>query len=86
MYYVYILRSKRFTKQTYIGYTKDLRQRFEQHNQGHSKHTSKFRPWELVFYAAFPDKQLAMEFEDYLNGIPARPLHERGYCKKIDAP
>ena len=66
MYYVYILRSECVTKQTYIGYTSDLRQRLEQHNQGFSKHTAKFRPWELIFYAAFPDKQLALEFESYL--------------------
>ena len=66
MYYVYILRSERVTKQTYIGYTSDIRQRLEQHNQGLSKHTAKFCPWKLIFYAAFPDKHLALEFESYL--------------------
>ena len=66
MYYVYILRSKCDNKCTYTGYTSDLRERLEQHNQGFSKHTAKFRPWELIFYAAFPNKQLALEFEVYL--------------------
>ena len=66
MYYVYILRSKNTPKQTYIGYTSDLRKRLKKHNQGLSKHTSKICPWVLIFYAAFPKKQRALEFEEYL--------------------
>ena len=41
MYYFYILKSKKSKAQTYIGYTSDLRQRFERHNQGLSNHYEK---------------------------------------------
>ena len=44
---VYILRSIPHPKQTYIGYTHDLKTRLAQHNAGKSAHTSKFAPWSL---------------------------------------
>ena len=77
MYYVYILKSKKTRAQTYIGYTSDLRQRFERHNQGLSKHTAKFRPWELIFYAVFPDKQVALEFESYLKSHSGKAFAQK---------
>jgi len=66
MYYVYILKSENFSKQTYIGFTKDLRKRLKAHNDGGNPHTSKFRPWQLIFYSAFENKDRALEFERYL--------------------
>ncbi len=47
MYYVYILRSVNFPKQTYRGYTEDLKARIKAHNAGKSTHTAKYLPWEL---------------------------------------
>jgi putative endonuclease len=66
VYYVYILRSKRHPAQTYVGSTRDLRSRLKTHNSGGSTHTSKFRPWELMVYIAFPRRQQAEMFERYL--------------------
>lgn len=66
MYYVYLIRSVEFPEQTYKGFTKDLKQRIKDHNSGHSKHTAKFAPWELISYHAFADEQKAREFEHYL--------------------
>ncbi len=66
MHYTYILKSQSVPRQTYIGYTSDLPRRLEHHNQGFSEYTAKFRPWKLIFYAAFSNKQLALEFETYL--------------------
>ena len=66
MYYVYLLRSIKHPNQIYIGYTKDLKKRFASHNNGQSPHTSKFKPWELVFYTAFRDREKALSFEKYL--------------------
>ena len=65
MYYVYILRSKNFD-QNYIGFTKDLKKRFVDHNAGRSKHTKKFRPWELITYMAFNSEDRARSYEEYL--------------------
>jgi putative endonuclease len=37
-----------------------------QHNSGQSKHTSKYKPWRVVWYASFESKQKAEGFEKYL--------------------
>lgn len=66
MYYVYILRSIAYPKQTYIGYTCDLRARLAQHNAGRSFHTSKFAPRALASYIALPEESLATLLEKYL--------------------
>jgi putative endonuclease len=72
MHYVYIIRSVSEPTQTYTGATEDLKQRLTAHNAGHSPHTSKYVPWELEFYAAFPDKHVAYEFERYLKSHSGR--------------
>lgn len=66
MYYVYLLRSIPFPDQTYRGFTKNLKTRLVDHNAGHSKHTAKYMPWELVCYHAFAEEYKAREFEHYL--------------------
>ncbi len=66
MWYVYIIRSIASSGQLYYGASADLKQRVADHNSGKSTHTSKFAPWELVWYCAFPDKYKALEFEKYL--------------------
>lgn len=66
MYYVYIIRSIDYPCQYYIGFTTSLKARLKKHNEGGCPHTSKFKPWEVVFYCAFPDKGKALAFEKYL--------------------
>jgi putative endonuclease len=66
VYYVYLLRSIPAPDQTYIGYTIDLNARLKSHNQGKSKHTAKYKPWEMVTYTAFNEKSKALSFEKYL--------------------
>ncbi len=66
MFYVYLLKSIKFSGKTYIGFTEDLKARMRAHNTGESKHTAKFAPWELVSYHAFVDKRKAQAFEYYL--------------------
>jgi len=53
MFYVYIIRSVNRPDQTYIGFTRDVKQRLLTHNQGRSSHTAKFSPWHVEFYCAF---------------------------------
>jgi putative endonuclease len=72
MNYVYIIRSLSEPSQTYSGVTADLKQRIADHNAGKSTHTSKYVPWEIEFYAAFPEKQVAYEFERYLKSHSGR--------------
>jgi putative endonuclease len=66
MYYVYLLRSIPSPDQTYIGYTTDLNTRLKSYNHGKSKHTAKYKPWELVTYMAFKEQSKAFSFEKYL--------------------
>jgi len=65
MYYTYILYSSK-SQNFYYGYTEDLRKRFGEHNQGLSKSTAPYRPWKLLFYAAFENMKKAKDFELYL--------------------
>jgi predicted GIY-YIG superfamily endonuclease len=66
MHYVYILRSVAEPKRIYVGCTQDIRARFEKHCSGEVPHTSKFRPWKIVWYCAFQSKDKAYTFEKYL--------------------
>ncbi|MCX6746059.1 MAG: GIY-YIG nuclease family protein [Candidatus Parcubacteria bacterium] len=66
MFYVYILRSEEFPKQIYKGFSTDLKERLRRHNAGESLYTNKYRPWKLIFYAAFENKETAKNFEKYL--------------------
>lgn len=64
-YYVYILQSKK-NKGLYVGYTSNLKQRFEEHNSGKSFATKPFVPYRLIFYEAFLSKRDAKYREEYL--------------------
>jgi predicted GIY-YIG superfamily endonuclease len=68
MYYVYLVRSIPSPRQRYVGFTEDLRQRIADHNTAQNPSTAPFRPWRLVTYLAFSDKQPALSFERYLKG------------------
>ncbi|MEK7461868.1 MAG: GIY-YIG nuclease family protein [Patescibacteria group bacterium] len=65
MNYVYILRCGK-DDGFYIGYTKDLKKRFEQHAKGHSTATKYRLPVKLVYYEAFINNADARAREEYL--------------------
>ena len=50
----------------YIGCTKDLKQRINQHNKGWVKSTKDRRPLSLVYYEACLNQQDALHREKYL--------------------
>ncbi len=64
MYYAYILKLK--DKSYYHGSSDDLKKRIKNHEHGLVESTKNFRPFKLVFYAAFTSKRLATQFEQYL--------------------
>jgi predicted GIY-YIG superfamily endonuclease len=66
MHYVYLIRSSNHPQQTYIGLTDDIEARMRSHNEGANKHTSKYRPWDLITYTAFESRKKAAAFEKYL--------------------
>ena len=65
MYYTYVLRSLK-DNQYYTGFTKDLNQRFEQHQKGRIDSTKDRRPLELIYYEACLDQSDATKREKYL--------------------
>lgn len=64
-YYIYILKSKLDNK-FYVGYTENLKLRFEQHTKGQVKSTRDRRPLMLIYSEACLDKRDAMHREKYL--------------------
>ena len=65
MYYVYVLKSKK-DKKNYVGYTKNLKLRFEHHNRGLIKSTKNRRPLKVIYYEACLNQQDATHREKYL--------------------
>ena len=72
MYYVYKLRSIQIPNEYYVGFTSDIGKRLKAHNHGQVSHTSKFKPWEVIFYFAVGDKKKALDFEKYLKSGSGR--------------
>ncbi len=66
MYYVYIIRSREKQDKFYTWFSENLKQRLKDHNAWKSKHTQKYKPWEIIYYSAFNDKKKALDFEKYL--------------------
>ena len=64
MHYVYILELT--NGQHYTGCTEDLNARLTKHKHHAVPTTSRIRPEELLFYAAFKSKEKAYAFEKYL--------------------
>jgi len=64
MHYVYILQCA--DGSSYTGCTRDLRERFQRHINGHVPATKSRLSVELVFYCVFKDRYKAFDFEKYL--------------------
>lgn len=74
MKYVYILQSEIAPDRYYVGSTVDLKRRLSEHNDGHSIHTNKFKPWRLNDYLAFDDHASRLYPHTQPKGMPHRPL------------
>ena len=64
MYYTYVLQSEKDGK-FYVGFSKNLKQRFEQHNKGYVESTKDRRPFTLIYYEACVDSMDATNREKY---------------------
>ena len=65
MYYVYVLQSA-VTKEIYIGFTKDLKKRLNEHNTDKSKSTKGKGPWVLIYSEMYKNKEDAKTREQRL--------------------
>ncbi|MBI2888597.1 MAG: GIY-YIG nuclease family protein [Parcubacteria group bacterium] len=75
-FYVYILES-RITGEWYFGFTKDLRRRLKEHNDGASFSTKSACPWRIIYYEASLDKRDAERREKYLKTTQGRRMIRR---------
>ena len=76
MYYTYVLQNEKDNK-FYIGLTKDLKLRFEQHNKGLIDSTKKRIPFNLIYYEACLSRKDAIRYEKYL-----KTHHGRMFLKR----
>jgi len=75
MFYTYVLQSIKDFK-FYTGFTKDLKLRFEKHEQGKVESTKDRRPLRLVYYEACISMEDAIKREKYL-----KTYHGKFYLK-----
>ena len=71
MHYVYVLRSTS-DDGLYIGYSANLRKRFEEHAKGNAFATSHRGPWKLIYYEAYLEQADALGRERYLKSGAGR--------------
>lgn len=77
MYFVYLIRSQKYPKLVYTGYTENLQERVQNHNAGGTPSTAHAKPWNLVFYCAFMEKAQALDFELYLKSHAGRTFAKK---------
>ena len=61
-----MLKSKGIKSVTYIGYTKDLKKRFNLHNVGKGAKFTRGRKWTLIYKEKFRTKSEAISREYYI--------------------
>ena len=64
-FYVYVLYNS-YKNFIYIGYSENLKQRIQEHNEGKVRSTKAYTPLKLIFYEAYPTKSDAKRREKYL--------------------
>ena len=70
-FYVYVLQSV-VNKHFYVGHTKHILERWEEHNRGKSKFTKKFLPYRLVYFETFSSRPLAVKREIFFKSGKGR--------------
>ena len=65
-FYVYMLKSKSFKPVTYVGYTKNLKNRINLHNTGRGAKFTRGRKWRLIYKEKFKSKKEAISREYYI--------------------
>ena len=71
VYYTYVLMSEN-DGNFYVGFTKNLKLRFEQHNKGLVDSTKSRRPLSLIYYEAGLNQEDATKREKYLKTYNGR--------------
>ena len=72
-YFVYAIKSQ-VDSRIYVGFSRDVLKRLEEHNSGTTKSTKGYLPWELVYCEIIIGRASAREKEKFLKS---------GYGKEI---
>jgi putative endonuclease len=70
-YYTYVLKSER-DYHLYVGFTSNLRKRFDEHNRGKVRSTKSRRPLSLVYYEEHENKTSGRKREIFLKSGQGR--------------
>ena len=65
-FYTYVLKSITGKKLTYVGYTRNIKNRIELHNQGKGAKFTRGRKWKLIYKEKFKSKKMAISRERYI--------------------
>ena len=66
-YFVYVIGSLKKSKpKTYVGWTKNLKERLRKHNSGKGAKSTKGRKWKIIYHEIFNSKKKALRREYYL--------------------
>ena len=65
-FYIYILKSVKGKAVTYVGYTKNLKNRVKLHNEGKGAKFTRGRKWKLIYKEKFKTKTMAMSREHFI--------------------
>ena len=65
-YYVYMLKSIEKKSVTYVGYSKDLKNRISLHNKGKGAKFTRGRKWKLIYKEKIHSKNKAISREYYI--------------------
>ena len=64
VYYVYLIKTlDGYFNKSYVGYTNDLSQRVDKHNNNLGAKSTKGYKWELIYKKKFYSKNKALSFE-----------------------
>ena len=64
MFYVYIIKTiSSKIKKTYVGYTNDLQERLNKHNNNQGAKSTKGHKWKMIYSKKFISKSKAMSYE-----------------------
>ncbi|MEI8230290.1 MAG: GIY-YIG nuclease family protein [Candidatus Peregrinibacteria bacterium] len=79
MHYVYIFESIGSSSHWYVGVTSDLEKRLQEHNDGDSIHTNKFKPWRVKNSISFQERSKAEAFEQFLKTQSGRAFTKKHF-------
>jgi putative endonuclease len=70
-FFLYVLQSQK-DRRYYVGITKDIEARLDQHNRGAGKSTRSSRPWRLVHTEEYNSRSEAAKREKYIKAQKSR--------------